>query len=225
MMAHAGLGSRKEVKEYIRKGYVLVNGEVIKNDDFHIDEENDEVIVADLKVNFESVFYYMLNKPEGYISATFDNSQATVLDLFKEHLHGAFPVGRLDIDTTGLLLITNDGALAHRVLSPKSHVNKKYYVNFSGVFKDSYYDSFVRGITLDDGYVTLPASFELVKPNEGIITIQEGKFHQVKRMFEALGMKVTSLKRISFGPLELDPNLGLGEYRKLTKEEVELFFK
>ena len=222
VLSHLGYGSRKEVKEIIRKGYVTVNGEVISKDDTKIDEENDEVLVFDDKIEYDKFIYLMLNKPSGYVSATFDNKLPTVLDLIEGYeKRGLFPVGRLDIDTYGLLLITNDGMLAHKMLSPKYHVDKKYYLEFNGDFKEENYKKFEDGIILDDGYKCMSAKFELIDKNKGYITIKEGKFHQVKRMMEALNMTVTFLKRVSFGALKLDDSLKYGEYRKLTEEEIK----
>ena len=223
MLAHCGYGSRKEVKSYIRKGEVIVNGEIIRDDDYKVDSDKDEVIVFDESVNYHELVYIMLNKPDGVVSATYDPHKETVIDLVNEYAsYKVFPVGRLDIDTTGLLLITNDGMLCHQLLAPKSHVDKKYYVEFSGDFKDEYYKAFENGITLDDGYVTLPGKIEIQGENKAIVTIHEGKFHQVKRMFLALDMKVTYLKRISFGSLLLDENLKEGEYRLLSEEEISM---
>ncbi len=225
MLSHSGYGTRKEVKNFIRKGNVMVNGEIIKDDDFKVDELNDEVIVDGLCVDYSKHIYLMLNKPSDYISATFDNRHETVIDIVSEFAHFyPFPVGRLDIDTEGLLLITNDGALAHKLLSPKSHVFKKYYVSFSGSFKEEYHNNFSEGITLDDGYTTLPASCKLIDDSSCYVTIREGKFHQVKRMFLALDMKVEFLQRIEFGPLKLDENLAIGEYRELNQAELDELF-
>ena len=222
MLAHLGYGSRKDVKQLIRKGEVLVNGEICKNDDFKVDSDKDDVIVFDEQVNYNEFVYIMLHKPAGVVSATFDNFKQTVIDLVSEYeKQKIFPVGRLDIDTEGLLLITNDGMLCHNLLAPKSHVDKKYYVEFSGQFKQEYYEAFEKGITLDDGYVTLPGQIKLIDSNKAEVIIHEGKFHQVKRMFLALNMEVTYLKRISFGSLVLDESLKLGEYRLLTEKEIE----
>ena len=222
MLAHLGYGSRKDVKRIIRKGEVLVNGEVCKDDDFKVDSDIDEVVVFDESVSYSEFVYIMLNKQSGVVSATFDNFKQTVIDLVSEYeKQKVFPVGRLDIDTEGLLLITNDGMLCHNLLAPKSHVDKKYYVEFSGQFKQEYYEAFEKGITLDDGYVTLPGQIKLIDSNKAEVIIHEGKFHQVKRMFLALNMEVTYLKRISFGSLVLDESLKLGEYRLLTEKEIE----
>ena len=226
MLAHLGYGSRKEVKEYIRKGYVMVNGDTITNDDFKVDEENDEIIFLDQELHYEKMLYFILNKPDGYVSATYDSKDPIVLDLIEGHENrGLFPVGRLDKDTTGLLLISNDGKLAHKLLSPTKHVDKVYELTFSGTFKNAYHKYFAEGITLDDGYKCMPATFELLEENKGLITIKEGKYHQVKRMMQALNMEVLTLKRIEFGPLKLPNDLALGEYRELTAEELELLKK
>ena len=223
MLAHSGYGSRKEVKNFIRKGYVLVNGNVITDDDFKVDEINDEVVIADQSVSYTNNIYIMLNKPDGYVSATYDNYDPTVLDLILGYeKRNLFPVGRLDKDTVGLLLITNDGQLAHKLLSPKSHVDKVYYLKHTGIFKESYHKNFAEGIILDDGYKCMPAAFKVLSDGEGEITIKEGKFHQVKRMMQSLGMEVTYLRRIKFGPLDIDESLKEGEYRHLTQEEINI---
>lgn len=223
LLAHSGYGSRKEVKELIRKGYVSVNGCDVFDDDFKVDETLDEITILDETIDYKKMVYIMLNKPQDVVSATYDPRYKTVVDLVGSYAsQRVFPVGRLDIDTEGLLIITNDGQLAHKLLAPKSHVNKSYYVEFDNEFKALYHQMLKEGVTLDDGYVCLPASFEEQEKGKGIITIHEGKYHQVKRMFEALGMKVTYLKRITFGSLALDENLALGEYRLLTLEEVDI---
>lgn len=221
ILSHMGYGSRKEVKELIRKGYVIVNGEIIKNDDFKVDENIDEIFLDGLELNYESLVYIMLNKPSGVVSATFDPRYETVVDICSEYEKmNIFPVGRLDIDTEGLLLLTNDGGLAHNLLSPKKHVDKVYYVEFSGEYKEEFNLRFEEGITIDDGYKCLPGKIEYLGNKKALVTIHEGKYHQVKRMFEALGLHVEYLKRISFGNLELDAKLALGEYRKLTSNEL-----
>ena len=216
-----GYGTRKEVKELIRKGFVSVDGEIIKSDDYKVDE-NSEVIICDEKVNYEEYVYLMLNKPDGYISATYDNNLPTVLDLiYGYESRNLFPVGRLDIDTYGLLILTNDGMLAHKVLSPKYHVAKKYYLKYDGIYNDSFIDTFKKGIKIDD-YITKPAIFENLGNNEAYITISEGKFHQIKRMMEYVGCEVTYLERIEFGGIKLDNSLKRGEFRPLSKEEIAI---
>ncbi len=226
MLAHSGYGSRKEVKELIRKGYVLVNGEIIINDDYKVDEDNDIIMVAGEEVSYEAKIYLMLNKPDGYISATYDRFDPIVLDLIDGYENrNLFPVGRLDKDTVGLLLITNDGQLAHRLLSPKSHVDKKYYLKYDGVFLKNAYKLFSDGVVLDDGYKCMPAKFIDLGNNEANIIIKEGKFHQVKRMMQAVGCEVTYLKRVEFGSLVLDTSLKEGEYRHLTTNELQNLLK
>ena len=201
----------------------MVSGEIITDDDFKVDEINDEITIGDSTIKYEKNIYIMLNKPDGYISATYDNHDPIVLDLIEGYeKRNLFPVGRLDKDTVGLLLITNDGDLAHRMLSPKKHVDKTYYLKFEGELTLDKISKFQEGIILDDGYLCMPASYNRINNNEGILTIKEGKYHQVKRMLEALDCKVTYLKRISFGPLTLDENLQEGEYRFLTDEELKL---
>ncbi len=221
LLAHSGYGSRKDVKNLIRKGYVCVNEEIILDDDYKVNEDIDEITILDETVEFNKLVYLMLHKPQDVISATFDNRYKTVIDLVDTYGNqNVFPVGRLDIDTEGLLLITNDGKLAHKLLSPKKHVDKVYYVEHTGKFFEAYHKIFADGITIDDGYTCLPAKFEVLGEGSGNITIHEGKFHQVKRMFESLNMKVTYLKRIKFGSLALDKDLPIGEYRHLTVEEI-----
>ena len=226
MLAHMNYGTRKEVKELIRKGYVLVNGDIITDDDFKVDEKNDEVIIANEKVEYKDKVYIMLNKPDGYVSATYDSKDPTVIDLIDEYNYlNIFPVGRLDKDTHGLLLITNDGELAHNLLSPKKHVDKKYYLKYEGIIKEKGIKAFAEGIFLDDGYKTMPAKLIDLGNNEAYVIIKEGKFHQVKRMMEAIGCNVIYLKRIEFGNLKLDENLEEGKYRLLEKEELNNLLK
>lgn len=222
ILSHMGYGSRKEVKELIRKGYVLVNGEEVYDDDFKVDEVLDNITIDGEDINYESMVYIMLNKPNGVVSATYDPRYTTVCDLCPEFQSmKIFPVGRLDIDTEGLLILTNDGMLAHKLLSPKYHVDKKYYVEFEGTFKEEYYKSFENGITLDDGYLCKSGKVELLDESKAYVIIHEGKYHQVKRMFEALGMNVTYLKRVKFKDIDLDSTLELGKYRKLSDEEIK----
>lgn len=226
LIAHSGYGSRKEVKELIRKGYVLVNGEIITDDDFKVDEEKDIISIADNTITYESKIYIMLNKPDGYISATYDRYDPIVLDLIDGYQNRRlFSVGRLDKDTVGLLLITNDGSLAHKLLSPKSHVDKIYYLKYDGLFTKKAHELFETGVILDDGYKCMPAKFIELGENEGNIIIKEGKFHQVKRMMQAVGCEVTYLKRIEFGGIKLDETLKEGEYRHLTNEELNILFR
>ncbi len=223
LLSGAGCGSRKEIKQFIRKGAATVNGQVVKSGDISVDEKNDVITFFGEKIVYKEFIYLMLNKPEGVVSATYDNRDATVISLVpEEYIHyELFPVGRLDKDTEGLLIITNDGAMAHRVLSPKHHVPKKYYVCTDGEITGEDIEKFKSGIILDDGYKTMPALLERINATEAYVTISEGKFHQIKRMFADTGKKVVYLKRIKFGEIELDETLESGEIRELSEEEIE----
>ena len=201
ILSNLGYGSRSELKKFCKNGLVRVNGKVINNPGVQVDVENDEIIFDGEKVTYKEFIYLMLNKPDGYISATFDKRDPIVLDLIdKEDLvFEPFPVGRLDKDTEGLLVLTNDGQLAHRVLSPKKHVPKTYYAKIEGVVTEEDIKAFAEGVTLDDGYETMPAELVILKSDEISeieLTIHEGKFHQVKRMFESVDKKVIYLKRL-----------------------------
>ena len=223
-----GLGSRSQVKEVLKKGLVLVNGREEKSPKTQINEMADEVVVSGQKLTYEKFVYYLLNKPKGYISATEDERHKTVLDLLDETARQkeVFPVGRLDIDTHGLLLLTNNGKLAHAMLSPKKHVEKIYRAQVVGLMNQSDVERFARGIELKD-FTCQPAQLKIVELDEEKetslveITLAEGKFHQVKRMVAACGKEVTDLQRLSMGPLQLDPELALGEWRRLTEEELK----
>lgn len=227
-LADMGCGTRQEVKKLIRSGQVSVDGAVVKKPETKVEQTVQEVCLNGEKVGYESFEYYMLNKPAGVISATEDRSCQTVVDLIKEKKRkDLFPVGRLDKDTEGLLLITNDGALAHRLLSPKKHVDKCYFARVSGKVTEDDVRSFENGVnigSLEQPEITMPAKLEIITSDEISqirLTIQEGKFHQVKRMFQAVGKEVIYLKRLRMGTLVLDENLSVGEYRPLTKEELE----
>ena len=227
VLSNVGYGSRAEIKKYCKYGIITVNGKVINNPGLQVDPENDEIIFDGDTVNYREFVYIMLNKPDGYISATFDKFDPIVLDLIDPSylVFEPFPVGRLDKDTEGLLVLTNDGKLSHRVLSPKKHVPKTYYAKIEGIVTEEDIKAFKKGVVLDDGYETMPAQLEILKSDEISeieLTIHEGKFHQVKRMFESVGKKVVYLKRLSMGKLKLDETLALGEYRELTEEEVKL---
>ena len=223
-----GLGSRSQVKDVLKKGLVLVNGRAEKSPKTQINETADEVVVSGQKLTYEKFVYYLLNKPKGYISATEDERHKTVLDLLDETAlqKEVFPVGRLDIDTHGLLLLTNNGKLAHAMLSPKKHVEKIYRAKVAGLMNQSDVERFARGIELKD-FTCHPAQLKIVELDEEKeislveITLAEGKFHQVKRMVAACGKEVTDLQRLSMGPLQLDPELALGEWRRLTEEEMK----
>lgn len=227
-LADMGCGTRQEVKKLIRSGQVSVDGAVVKKPETKVEQTVQEVCLNGEKIGYESFEYYMLNKPAGVISATEDRSCQTVVDLIKEKKRkDLFPVGRLDKDTEGLLLITNDGALAHRLLSPKKHVDKCYFARVSGKVTEDDVRSFENGVnigSLEQPEITMPAKLEIITSDEISqirLTIQEGKFHQVKRMFQAVGKEVIYLKRLRMGTLVLDENLSVGEYRPLTKEELE----
>lgn len=216
------MGSRSQIKDWIRLGLVKVNGEVIKKPEQKIDENTDEVFLRERVCENRSLVYYMLNKPAGVVSATRDNTADTVLSLLKDVPYkDLFPVGRLDKDTTGLLLITNDGDLSHRLLSPKRHVDKTYLVALRNKFTADAKRTLEIGVDIGDDKPTLPAKVECLDDMTIKLSIHEGRFHQVKRMLQAVGNEVTSLKRLSFGPLYLDDSLPEGEYRPLLEEEVE----
>ncbi|MED3797641.1 pseudouridine synthase [Lysinibacillus capsici] len=225
LLANMGYGSRKEVKQLLKQKAVTVDGDYVKDAALHVDPEKQIISVFGERVVYTEFVYFIMNKPPGVISATEDLRDETVIDLLEPlHQHfQPFPVGRLDKDTEGLLLLTNDGQLAHNLLSPKKHVPKVYYAQIEGVVTEEDAEKFANGVELDDGYVTKPGKLVILKSaqqSEIELTIQEGKFHQVKRMFEAVGKRVTYLKRISMGSLKLDENLALGEYRELTAEEL-----
>jgi 16S rRNA pseudouridine516 synthase len=226
LLANMGYGSRKEVKKLLKDGGLQVNGEVIKDGKVHVDEENDTVMLYGEKVEYREFIYLLMNKPPGLISATEDANEETVIDILQmdDQIFNPFPVGRLDKDTEGLLLITNDGQLSHQLLSPKRHVPKTYFAVIEGEVTERDIEAFKEGVTLEDGYHTKPGDLVILKSgatSDIELTITEGKFHQVKRMFESVGKRVIYLKRLSMGPLKLDEDLELGEYRELTDEEVE----
>lgn len=224
-LCEMGMGTRSQIKEAAKKGRIRVDDQVEKKTDRKIDPCREQVCFDGTPVSYVKTEYYMLHKPQGVVSATEDKRHQTVLDLLEDRQRkDLFPVGRLDIDTEGLLLITNDGDLAHRLLSPKRHVDKVYEAEVEGELPGDVVERFSGGITLTDGTETLPARLEIQEQNGAfsriLLTIQEGKFHQVKRMFEALGCHVTYLKRLSMGSLKLDEKLKPGEYRLLTEEEL-----
>lgn len=230
ILSNMGYGSRKEIKQYIKEGRVRVNNEIAKNNSMKINPYEDKINISGEKVKYRKHIYIMMNKPKGVVSSTKDPFSGTVLDLLDDK-YLAFephPVGRLDKDTEGLLIITNNGKLTHRLLSPKKRVDKTYYVEVDGYVDEEYIDLFKEGLVLDDGYRTMPSRLEIIESNyvsKVYLTIMEGKFHQVKRMFEAVNMKVLYLKRNSMGNIGLDENLLPGEYRELSKKEVEKLTK
>jgi 16S rRNA pseudouridine516 synthase len=238
ILAHVGLGTRSEIKQLVRRGAVLVNGAVAKDSGMQVNPQQDKLEVDGAPILYREHVYLMMNKPPGVVSATEDTRERTVVDLLdKAYRHfSVFPVGRLDKDTEGLLLLTNDGALAHRLLSPRKHVPKTYYARVLGRVDAADGEAFKRGVTLDDGYTTLPAELEILSQGGGdgesgsggdseehsevLLTIVEGKFHQVKRMFIAVGKRVDYLKRLSMGSLKLDESLRPGEVRELREDEL-----
>lgn len=225
LLSNMGYGSRKEIKILLKSKAVEVNGSIPKDASLHVNPETDEILVLGEKVVYTEFIYLMMNKPPGVISATEDKYDQTVIDLLeqKDQHFKPFPVGRLDKDTEGLLVITNDGQLTHQLLSPKKHVPKVYFAVIDGCVTEEDKERFKDGVTLDDGYLTQPGFLEIIQSGEVseiVLTITEGKFHQVKRMFEAVGKRVTYLKRLKMGGLALDANLKLGEYRFLTEEEL-----
>ena len=227
-LVSCAVGSRTEVKNFLKSGRVTVNGKKEKSAKLQINEETDEICFDGQKLTYEEFVYYMMNKPQGVISATEDPKHKTVLDFLDDYARAkeVFPVGRLDIDTHGLLLLTNDGQLAHALLSPKRHVDKTYLAQVDGIMTDEDIETFAKGIPLKD-FTCQPARLELVsidpEKNQSQIrvTIAEGKFHQVKRMVAYCGKEVVNLKRLTMGTLTLDENLKRGEWRRLTKEELE----
>lgn len=226
LLAHCGYGTRKEVKDIIKKGYVTVNGEIIKKDKTQINPENDIIKVDDETVVYEKYVYYMLNKPNGYVSATEDNIHPTVVDLIDDYYRDdLFPVGRLDIDTEGLLILTNDGILAHQLLSPKYHCPKVYYAKIKGIVTNEDIQKFLDGIVIDHEYQCQSAILKVLstdtQTSEIEVEIYEGKFHQVKKMFLAVNKEVLYLKRIRMKNVILDPQLAVGDYRRLTDKELD----
>ena len=228
LLASTGHWSRREVKDLVRQGRVLADGRPAARPEDKFDPERVRLSVDGREVDCAPFVYLMLHKPAGLLSATEDRNQKTVLDLLPEHLRrrGLFPVWRLDKDTEGLLLMTNDGPLAHRLLAPKRHVDKVYYVEVDGILDQQDVEAVSQGIVLRDGYQCLPGKLELLEGNtSAYITIREGKYHQIKRMMAARGKPVSYLKRIRFGPLQLDPQLDKGGWRALTQEELQELFR
>lgn len=222
-----GNWSRKEAKELAKAGRVAVNGQVVRQSDVKVNQD-DLITVDGSPIEASGPVYIMLHKPAGLVSATEDAREETVLSLLPERYQklGLFPAGRLDKDTEGLLLMTNDGPLAHRLLAPKSHVDKVYYAEVDGVLDEEDCAAVAEGMTLGDGYVCLPGRLEPLEGGRSAhITIHEGKYHQIKRMMAARGKPVIYLKRLRFGPLELDPNLPKGGWRALTEAEISALFR
>lgn len=217
--------SRSEASGQIKKGNVCVDGEKITSPDFKIDENKNAISINGDVINYQRYTYLMLNKPQGVVSATTDTRDKTVLDLLPPEYkkQNLFPCGRLDKDTLGLVILTNNGQGAHKLLSPKNHVTKEYEYECADSLNFDDKQKIERGILLKDGYTTKPCAIEQITPHKGIITLTEGKYHEIKRMFGAVGNKITFLKRISFGTIKLDPNLSYGQFRPLTPEEKSIF--
>lgn len=227
ILSNMGYGSRKDVKKIIKEGRVEINGEIIYKNDYKINPYTDKIKLDGEEIFFRKYVYIMMNKPKGLVSSTDDPINRTVLELLDEEylIFNPFPAGRLDKDTEGLLILTNDGKLAHELLSPKKGVEKTYYVEVDGYVEEEHKKLFNEGVTLDDGYKTLSAKLKIIESgfiSKVELTIKEGKFHQVKRMFQAIDMEVIYLKRISMGPIKLDERLELGQYRELAEEEIKL---
>ncbi len=226
-LSNSGAGSRKEVKEFIKKKLVKVNDILIVKSDYEV-KENDKVYLKGNEVKYEEFFYLMMNKPANYLSANYDYKDLTVFDLIDKRYHRGFCIGRLDKDSEGLLLISNDGILAHNILNPKKDIFKEYYVECETKILDSAIDLFQNGIVIDNDYKCKSAKLIINQDRfSARVFISEGKFHQIKKMFLAINNKVTYLKRLKIGNISLDENLKLGEYRALNSQELEnlLFLK
>ena len=221
MLSNLGYGSRKDVKLIIRKGRVRINDTIIKKDDFKFDPEIEKVYIDDVLIEYKPLVYIMMNKPQGVVSATEDKIHKTVCDLIEgyDHYH-VHPVGRLDKDTEGLMLLTNDGILTRELLFPSKKASKLYYARLRDHRKEGDEEAFLNGLIIDTGYHCQPAKLTYLSDNEAHVEITEGKFHQVKKMFEAIGNEVVYLKRLEMKGLKLDPSLKPGEYRELTDEEM-----
>ncbi|MGI6128339.1 MAG: pseudouridine synthase [Planifilum sp.] len=227
MLGRMGVGTRKEIRKLVKAGRVTVDGALAADPGMHVVPERNRIEVDGHPISYRENIYLMMNKPAGVVSATVDRSAETVIQLLEpQHaLFQPFPVGRLDKDTEGLLLLTNDGKMAHRLLSPKHRVPKRYFALVEGEVTEAAVEAFRRGVILDDGYQALPAELIIRSAgpqSETEVIVYEGKYHQVKRMFKAVGKRVVYLKRIAMGPLQLDPSLEPGEYRELTEDEVAL---
>lgn len=224
LLSHAGYGSRRDVKVLIKKSIVTVNDERVKKVNINVNPDKDTITINGETVIHEAYVYFMLNKPDGYLSATEDSSDPVVIDLIEGYEHyDLFPVGRLDKDTEGLLLITNDGIINHKLTSPNYDVPKTYFAEIKGVVTEEDIEQFSEGVVLDDGYLTKPGKLKINDSGEISeieLTITEGKFHQVKRMFKSVGKEVIYLKRIKMGEINLDESLNLSEFRRLTEEEM-----
>ncbi|MBW9154178.1 16S rRNA pseudouridine(516) synthase [Clostridium estertheticum] len=228
ILSNLGHGTRKEVKALLKKKKVEVDGVIATDSAMKVDPEKAVIKVSGDEINYRKYIYLVMNKPSGVVSATVDRNDETVIDLIDEQYRAfkPFPIGRLDKDTVGLLLITNDGELNHKLIAPKNHVDKVYYAEINKFIDASDINTFKKGVVIDDGYKCMPAELEVLTANENgsevMVTIQEGKFHQVKRMFESVNKSVMFLRRVSFGPLKLDEDLVEGQCRELSEDEINL---
>lgn len=230
VLVHVGYGSRKDVQKLIKSKKVMVAGKIVTKSELNVQPEEDEICVLGKPINYQEYYYYILNKPAGYLSATEDPRDQTVIDLLEtiDRNKELFPVGRLDKDTEGLLILTNDGQFAHDMLSPKKHVDKTYYAKVKGQMVPEDIETFAKGMTLQDGTVYQPGQLEILSSDtvsEIYVTIREGKFHQVKKMVQFVGKEVTYLQRIQMGDFKLPEDLALGQYRLMTAEELNLLKK
>lgn len=231
VLVHLGIGSRSEIKKLAKQKAIQVNGEIMKDTSLKVNPYEDTITVQGTEIFYRKYIYIMLNKPQGVVSATEDARDKTVIDLLHADFRAfqPFPVGRLDKDTEGLLLLTNDGQLAHELLSPRKHVDKVYFVKAQGCLSERQLKELEQGVVLEDGYRTLPAKVRLICIEDNTttfhLTITEGKYHQVKRMVQAIDSRVIYLKRLQMASLKLDPDLRVGEYRELTENELHLLKK
>jgi len=223
ILSELGFGSRQEIKKYVKAGKVRINDNIVKKPEEKLNSEKDKLYFEGIEVEVEEFETFILYKPAGYVCATKDNVHKTVMELIDSKRKNIVPVGRLDLDTEGILILTNDGALNHRLVSPASHVDKTYYAVFEGKLDENAVEMTKNGLDIGEGEVSKPAKLEIISDNEIMLTIHEGKFHQVKRMVKALGGEVTYLKRVAFGGLILDDlKLKKGESRKITEIEMEM---
>ena len=223
ILSELGFGSRQEIKKYVKAGKVRINDNIVKKPEEKLNSEKDKLYFEGKEVEVEEFETFILYKPAGYVCATNDNVHKTVMELIDSKRKNIVPVGRLDLDTEGILILTNDGALNHRLVSPASHVDKTYYAVFEGKLDENAVEMTKNGLDIEEGEVSKPAKLEIISDNEILLTIHECKFHQVKRMVKALGGEVTYLKRVAFGGLILDDlKLNKGESRKITEIEMEM---
>ena len=223
ILSELGFGSRQEIKKYVKAGKIRINDNIVKKPEEKLNSEVDKLFFEGKEVEVEEFETFILYKPAGYVCATKDNVHKTVMELIDSKRKNIVPVGRLDLDTEGILILTNDGDLNHRLVSPSSHVDKTYYAIFEGRLNENAVEMTKNGLDIGEGEVSKPANLEIISSNEIMLTIHEGKFHQVKRMVKALGGEVTYLKRVAFGGLRLDDlELKKGESRKITEIEMEM---